>query len=184
MVVWSQVMKLGPSSSWQKPFCLMCFFRVELTSCHTNQGILRPGKLRLQFVWLCLAHLWSRDPLASGFCYPFCPICSFPPFYLLSSHHVWCTPFLKAPLPYPEPGSVCLLNASKAYLVCGKCVPGNFWVRSFFKMGFNRDDCLTMGSNIKYLWVANCFSLIRTWGAFSCLVKGFKIFALLELFQP
>lgn len=113
-VVWSQVMKLGPSSSWQKPFCLMCFFRVELTSCYTNQGILRPGKLRLQFVWLCPAHPWSRDPLASGFCYPSCPICSLPPFYLPSPHHVWCTLFLKASLPYPEPSSVCLLNASKA----------------------------------------------------------------------
>lgn len=41
-VVCSQVMKPGPSSSWQRPFCLMCFLGVELTSCYTNQGVLRP----------------------------------------------------------------------------------------------------------------------------------------------
>ena len=74
----------------------------------------------------------------------------------------------------------CVQGLTGLWEVCA----GNFWVRSFFKMGFNRDDCLTMGSSIKYLWVANCFSLIRTRGAFSCHVKGFKIFALLELFQP
>lgn len=51
---------------------------------------------------------------------------------------------------------------------------------SYFKMGFNRDDCLTMGGSVTCLWVANCCSLIRTRGASSCCVREFKTFALLE----
>lgn len=42
------------------------------------------------------------------------------------------------------------------------CASGALGSAPFFKMGFNRDDCLTMGSSVKYLWVANYFSLIRT----------------------
>lgn len=46
-----------------------------------------------------------------------------------------------------------------------------------FKMGLI--EMIAWGAK-KDLWVANCFSLIRTWGAFSCLRQGCKVFSLLE----
>lgn len=49
-----------------------------------------------------------------------------------------------------------------------------------FKMGFNRDDCLTTEGSVTCLWVANCCRLIRTRDASSCCVKECKTFALLE----
>lgn len=54
----------------QKPFCLMCSFRVVLMPCYANQGILRPGKLRLQLVLLFPTHLRPSVPLCKWILLP------------------------------------------------------------------------------------------------------------------
>lgn len=90
-------------------------------------------------------------------------ICCRPlPFFLFQQPpHVWRDPFTKV---------LSARHRTCLWVFLWTCLRGNWFVGSvcpwsffgfapYFKMGFNRDDCLTMGDNVKYLWVANCFLL-------------------------
>lgn len=179
-VVWAHVMKLGSASIRQKHFCLMCSFRVELTHWLLYQWGDSETRETEASMCLALSHL-SRiqcPPPQVGFVTTDFPVCCLPPPFLATTWLCLMQYFHKS-----LPLSVywmCLRRNWFVESVCG----GAFGSAPFFKMSFNRDDCLTLGSRIKYLWVVNCFSLIRTWGTFSCHVTGFKTFGLLERFQP
>lgn len=161
-----------------------------------DRSLVTPG--RGCFAW-CTPSKWSRHinfytnqetrkptrDAASGFCYP-------------KWSHVLLAPSFSATtssclMQFFHTGPLCKAQSwpLSIYWMClgvidlwEVCADRAFGFVSYFNTGLNRDDCLAMGSSIKYLWVANCFSLIRTWGAFSCRIKGFKTSALLRLFQP
>ena len=159
-VVWSHARKLDSGSSRQKPFCLGSSsgwsWRI---SCYINQGIVRPGKPEAS---VCLALSSPAEIQLPLVWLDFTP----------KSHIAQKSQ--ESSGQGTELASECLLNVSKGHWFMGSMTDGAFGFASYFKMGFNSNDWLTMGVSVGCLWVANCCSFVRTWVAFSCRVKGLK----------
>lgn len=99
-VVCSQV--TGPSSSWQRPFCLMCFLRGGVDILHQPGSSKTSGKQRLQFVWLCQPSMIQGPLGLSGLCCPFCPILQLASFFFAITSSCLMYSFPKSPSAIPR----------------------------------------------------------------------------------